>query len=108
MNIKYSGWDFDGYDLIDKLPVEKAVCVSTPAGYRWIELRGYMSSIDDVPRFGIRKGWRCLNCYSMVYYDKCPNDECYNFYHYINAKHCKFMKARKWERLDELGITKER
>lgn len=81
---------------------------TSPAEYRYIELKGYMLTGKGAERFGFKAGWRCMNCYSMVYYDKCPNDECYNFYHYINAKHCKFMKARKWGRLDELGITKEK
>lgn len=77
----------------------------SPAEWRWIELKGYMSSVDDLPQWGVRKGWMCMNCHSMVYYDKCPNDQCYNFYGYINGKRDKFMQAKLWEMLDELGIT---
>jgi hypothetical protein len=108
MSIKYSEWDYDGYDLIDNLPTEKINCDISPAEYRWIETKGYMITGIGAEIFGFKHGIMCMNCYSMVYYDKCPNDQCYNFYHYINAKHCSFMKDMKWQRLDELGITKER
>ena len=76
--------------------------------WRYIELKGYMSSVDDLPRFGIKKGWMCMNCKSMVYYTKCPTDTCYNFYMYTNYKADKFMEKRQWEILDELGITDEK
>lgn len=78
----------------------------SPAEWRYIELKGYMSSVSDLPRFGIKKGFRCMNCYSMVYYDKCPNDECYNFYFYTWYKNTN--DKMMWDRLDELGITKEK
>lgn len=77
----------------------------SPAEWRHIELKGYMSSVSDLPQYGVKKGWMCMNCHSMVYHAKCPNDECYNFYGYINQKRDKFMEKRLWERLDELGIT---
>ena len=90
---------------ITNMKIEKGI---SPAEWRYVELKGYMSSVSDLPRFGVKKGWMCMACYSMVYSNKCPNDECYNFYSYINAKRDKFMEARLWERLDELGITKEK
>lgn len=68
----------------------------SPAEWRYIELKGYMSSVDDLPRFGIKKGWRCMNCYSMVYYNKCPNDQCYNFYEYTNYTKVDGLEKEFW------------
>jgi len=69
----------------------------TPAEWRYIELKGYMFSRNDIPVYGVKKGIRCMNCYSMVYIDKCPNDECYNFYEYCNYTKVDGLESNFWE-----------
>jgi len=68
-----------------------------PTEWKYIELKGYMSSVSDLPQYGVKKGWQCANCWSMVYYTKCPNDECYNFYMYTSYKHIKELDHLFWE-----------
>lgn len=75
------------------------------AEWRYIELKGYMSAVMDLPQYGVKKGWTCTNCKSMVYYTKCPNDECYNFYMYTNFTSDNAMKELRWKMLQDLGIV---
>ena len=56
----------------------------TPAEYEYRELKGYLylGSLGSKilgRNFTVTADCYCMNCYSQVYYDKCPNDECYNF-----------------------------
>lgn len=74
--------------------MDKAV---SPAEWRYVELKGYMFSGYDLKSYGVKKGIRCMNCYSMVYYDKCANDECYNFYEYINYTKVDGLEKEFWE-----------
>lgn len=77
----------------------------SPTEWRHIELKGYMSSVDDLPRFGIKKGWRCMNCHSMVYYNKCANDQCYNFYMYTDYTHIKELDKEFWDMFYNLNTV---
>lgn len=64
------------------------------ADWKYIELKGYMFTGKNCYIWGpegvklkLPEGITCMNCRGMVYYDKCANDECYNFYMYCNYKH---------------------
>lgn len=77
-----------------------------PAEWRWIGLNGYIFTGKNCwiwgpegKKYELTAGIRCMNCHSMVYYDKCPNDECYNFYMYTNYKHIKELDHLFWEML---------
>lgn len=66
----------------------------THTDWRYIELKGYMFTGKNCfiwgeggKKYELKAGVMCMNCHNMIYYDKCANDECYNFYMYCNYKH---------------------
>lgn len=71
--------------------------IQTAIEPRYLMLNGYRSAIADVAAYGVKKGWQCLNCHSMVYLDKCPNDGCYNFQVFTSFTYN--LEERIWEML---------
>lgn len=78
--------------------------VTSPAEWRWIPLKGYMFTGENCyirgmngEKYKLEAGIKCTNCGSKVYYDKCPNDECHNFYMYTNYIHVKGFEDMEWE-----------